>query len=262
MNFCEVGLSLQSKKMKETFYLRHDYNSRNDEKILRLRKKYPDGSGYAIYWMLLEKLAESSEGRLKLSNIDDIAFDIRFSCERIADVVNQYELFECDDIYFWSNRLLSDLSERDEKSRQGKLAAKIRWDKERKKMQTHCISNADAIAGKERKGKKEYKKEINKEKKSKDFSIEEKTHTPPIAAPPPSDDYSFTKVSVEINRDLMFEKYKWLTDELYKSFVLEAIAWCESKGKDVLRTSRLINWINVYLKNNGIPKPKTTIKWL
>jgi hypothetical protein len=140
--------------MKETFYLRHDYNSRNDEKILKLRREYPDGSGYAIYWMLLEKLAESSEGRLKLSDIENIAFDLRFSCERIADVINQYMLFENDNTFFWSNRLLSDLAERDEKSKQGKLAAKIRWDKERKKMQTHCNGNADAMQGKERKGKK------------------------------------------------------------------------------------------------------------
>lgn len=138
---------------KETYYLKHDYNSRNDEKILKLRRKHEDGSGYAIYWMLLEKLGESSEGRLKLDDIENIAFDLHFSCERIADVINQYMLFENDGIYFWSNRLLSDLAERDEKSKQGKLAAKVRWDKERKKMQTHCERNAGAMQGKERKGK-------------------------------------------------------------------------------------------------------------
>lgn len=140
--------------MKEVFYLKHDYNSRNDEKILKLRRKYPDGSGYSIYWMLLEKLGESSEGRLRLNDIENIAYDLHFPCERIADVLNQYMLFENDEVFFWSNRLLSDLAERNEKSKQGKLAAKIRWDKERKKMQTHCISNATAMQGEERRGEK------------------------------------------------------------------------------------------------------------
>ena len=138
--------------MKETYYLKHDYNSRNDEKVLRLRMKYEDGSGYAIYWMLLEKLGESSEGRLKLEDIEYIGYDLHFSCDRIADVIHQHMLFENDGMYFWSNRLLSDLAGRDEKSKQGRLAAKVRWDKERKKMQTHCSGNADAMQGEDRIG--------------------------------------------------------------------------------------------------------------
>lgn len=136
--------------MKETFYLRHDYNSRNDERVLKLRRKYPNGEGYGCYWMILEKLAESSEGRLRLVDVDDIAFDLHMDSKRITDVIQMYSLFENDQEYFWSNRLLSDLKEREEKSKKAVLANKVRWDKERNKLQTD--SRRTPRKGKERKG--------------------------------------------------------------------------------------------------------------
>lgn len=152
--------------MKESFYFKHDYNARSDERILRLRRNYPDGSGYGIFWMLVEKLAESSEARLKLSNIEDIAFDMQIPCDRIADVINKYDLFKIEGDYFWSPRLISDLQERDEKSKKAKLAAKTRWDKEAKLMQTHSKRNTDAMQGEERRGEERKEKKGEEQKKT------------------------------------------------------------------------------------------------
>lgn len=140
--------------MKESFYLRHDYNSRNDEKILKLRRKYPNGAGYGIYWMLIEKLAESSECRIKFEDIDDVAFELHLDSEWITDVIRGYDLFSFDDTYFWSNRLLSDLKTREEKSKKAILANKIRWGKQANPIQTDTKRTPDVIHtdSKERKG--------------------------------------------------------------------------------------------------------------
>jgi|SRR6185295_6867493 len=151
--------------MKESFYLKHDYNSRNDEKVLRLRAKYSNGTGYAIYWMLLEKLAESSEGRLKLVDIDVLAFELQMESKWIADVIQSYNLFEKDDVFFWSNRLLSDINDRNEKSKKAVLANKIRWDKERKEANKNPngIQMDSEMESKDRRGEERKDKESKKE---------------------------------------------------------------------------------------------------
>jgi hypothetical protein len=194
--------------MKETFYLRHDYNARNDERIIKLRRKYPDGAGYGIYWMVIEKLAESSEGRIELASMDDLAFDLHLDSKRIEDVIRSYKLFEIDKKYFWSNRLLGDLAERESKSKQAILANKIRWDRERKKLQTESgrtPRKGEERKGEERKGKKKSDKEINKK--------------------------------------LIFKRFPNLLEDEYSNYLTEIQAWCNDKGDGQVTTSRVINWI-------------------
>ena len=152
--------------MKETFYFKHDYNSRNDERIVRLRFKYPNNEGYAIFFLLLEKLAESSEARIKISDIEIVTFDIRTNYERTKDVIFNSGLFRFNKDFFWSPRLVHDLEERSEKNKKAKLAIKVRWDRERryKEKQRLDISNdtsldkkakinTDVLQGEERRGK-------------------------------------------------------------------------------------------------------------
>lgn len=151
---------------KEVFYLKHDYNSRNDEKVLRLRVKYPNGTGYAIYWMVLEKLAESSEGRLRLDDIDVIAYELQMDSEWITDVIRSYGLFELDNSFFWSNRLLADMNERNEKSQKAVLANKIRWDNVRKEANKNPngVQPDIQMESKERRGEERKEKRNIKEK--------------------------------------------------------------------------------------------------
>ncbi len=152
--------------MKETFYLRHDYNARNDEKILRLRTKY-GAEGFGIYWMLIEKLAESSEGRLLLADIPSIAYELHSECERITDVIRTYNLFEFNEEYFWSKRLMQDLAERNEICKKAKLSAKVRWATHtRQKAHEKAHQNANAMQGKEKKRKERKREESGSELKS------------------------------------------------------------------------------------------------
>jgi len=165
--------------MKETYYFRHDYNSRNDEKILKLRQKY-GAEGYGLYWMIIEKISESSEGRIKLSDIDAISYDIHSDSKRIASVIQDFDLFKIDKDYFFSLRLLSDLEERNKKSEKAILANKIRWDNERRKNKRDywlkkAKKNPNGFQGKERKGEErkeeEKKKNIKEKMNKKDFEI-------------------------------------------------------------------------------------------
>ena len=77
---------------KKSFYFPHDYNARNDEKILALRMDLK-AEGYGIYFMLLEKLLESDRYIL-LKDYNRLAFDLRVSAENIKKVVENYGLFQ------------------------------------------------------------------------------------------------------------------------------------------------------------------------
>lgn len=48
--------------MKSSEYFSHDYNARNDEKLLKLRSEY-GWEGYGVFWGLIEMMAEN-EGRI------------------------------------------------------------------------------------------------------------------------------------------------------------------------------------------------------
>ncbi len=49
--------------MADKYWFKHDYNARNDEKILELRAEF-GAEGYGIFWMLMEKMAENHYGWL------------------------------------------------------------------------------------------------------------------------------------------------------------------------------------------------------
>jgi hypothetical protein len=48
--------------MKETYYFSHDYNARNDEKIIKLIQK-EGWEAYGIYWAVVEKIYELLRNR-------------------------------------------------------------------------------------------------------------------------------------------------------------------------------------------------------
>jgi len=145
--------------MKDSFYFPHDYTARSDEKIIKLRRKY-GWEGYGLYWGLIEMLANSSEARLLISDIEDYAFEMRSECERIKDIIFNFDLFKNDQKFFWSPRLVKFFKEREKKSELAKKSAKARWYAENKghanALRTQCEGNAI----KERKGKENKVNEI------------------------------------------------------------------------------------------------------
>jgi len=119
-------------------YFPHDYNARNDLKMVELHQKY-GMEGIGIYWCIVEMLYEEG-GRIKLSMIDCIASSL--SVEKSAiDCIIASNLFENDAEYFYSNAALIRLTKRQEISEKRSESASKRWNTD-DSMQLHTTGNA------------------------------------------------------------------------------------------------------------------------
>jgi len=143
---------------KDSFYFPHDTNARTDEKMIHLLSVL-DWVGYGIYWAIIEKLHESSDGWLE-ADCERIAFDLRTQCAFIKQILSDFNLFKFDGTRFTSDRVLRNLEYRNNKSGSARNSAKARWNKAltdyANAMRTQCDGNArKERKGKERKGNKE-----------------------------------------------------------------------------------------------------------
>jgi hypothetical protein len=116
--------------MKETFYFSHDYHSRSDEKILRVRAKY-GARGYGTFWMLVEIMAESSLPHIQLRDIPAIAVsineDVKWLKEFIDFCIDEAKLFLCDGELFTSQRMIKHKTFRENFRIKGQEGAAKRW---------------------------------------------------------------------------------------------------------------------------------------
>ena len=71
---------------KDAYYFSHDSNSRNDVKIIKLRREM-GMEGYGIFWCLIEILRESSDYKISLSSVDDISFNIHVNSQKIMKII-------------------------------------------------------------------------------------------------------------------------------------------------------------------------------
>ncbi|MBT9164561.1 MAG: hypothetical protein DDT23_00562 [candidate division WS2 bacterium] len=114
------------------YYFPHDYNARNDPKILQLRLRLGN-EGYGIYWQLIEILHEQG-GKIQLDEIEGVAFSLNVELEKLNNIITilyQLKLLNKDDNSIWNDRVLNNLKERKEKrlarSRAGKKGMTTRW---------------------------------------------------------------------------------------------------------------------------------------
>lgn len=149
--------------MSDTFYFSHDYNTRSDEKIKKLI--YEHGfEGYGLYWAIIEELYQNANAmRLECERI---AYELRTDKERIASIINDFDLFVVDGEFFHSKSIEKRLKMRSEKSRKASESAKARWSNANA-MRTHSERNAI----KESKGK-ENKVNVFKEPTVKEIQSE------------------------------------------------------------------------------------------
>ena len=75
----------------------HYLNARNDRKIRKGRLQLGI-EFYAIYFMILEVLAEQKDFRYPIADIDILADDFGTSIQKIQLVITQYDLFEIDPV--------------------------------------------------------------------------------------------------------------------------------------------------------------------
>lgn len=118
--------------MKDAFYFSHDSNARHDPKISELIADF-GMEGYGIFWVIIEMMREQKEYKLELKRIGAIAIQTNTTKATIRDLVNgcisDYNLFESDEEFFWSNSLVKRMKLREEKSKKAKMAIKKRWEK-------------------------------------------------------------------------------------------------------------------------------------
>ncbi len=141
---------------KVTQYFSHDYNARNDPKIQELLAER-GVEGIGIYWCIVEMLYEQG-GKLPIKSYKSIAFALHVNCTCIADVIENFGLFEKDDKEFWSNSVLARLGKRQKVAEQKRRAAEARWGVKNSDADA-LKNNADAMQMQCNINKKENKKE-------------------------------------------------------------------------------------------------------
>lgn len=152
--------------MKDTYYFQHDYNARKDPKCSALINDF-GLAGYGIYWCLIEILHEQG-GKIKKfpKLIDGIAFELGIEIEaltkQIEAMLQDYNLLQEDENYIWSNRVLKNLEDRENKKQlkinAGRLgglkSGEIRKKQNQERSKTkQCLKQNEANEAKESKVK-------------------------------------------------------------------------------------------------------------
>jgi len=127
--------------MKE--YFSHDYNARNDQKLVSLIRKM-GMEGIGIYWCLVEIMYECY-GSIHPDKIIDIAFDLHTDSDKVKAVLDS-DLFKKKSKKYFSTSILNRIEKRKEKTDKTRLAALKSWESRRKPnanaKQTESKSNA------------------------------------------------------------------------------------------------------------------------
>ena len=114
---------------KDSYYFQHDFNSRNDEKILELRARF-GAEGYGIFWMVVESMAETSDGKLKASLIGGLSHGYGLPIEKLQKILDccvEVGLFKLKKGNYLSDRMLRYKEFRKKMSQFGQEGAKKRW---------------------------------------------------------------------------------------------------------------------------------------
>lgn len=146
---------------KQTYYFSHDYNARNDEKILELRAKF-GAEGYGIFWMLIETMAENDNCGVKASLIGGLSLGYGIPKGRLQEIIDacvEIGLLLEENGYYFSIRLLSHKEMRKKFIESGRKGAELRWGGYRGGIREGYAKESKVKEKKEKKENKE-KKEI------------------------------------------------------------------------------------------------------
>jgi len=109
-------------------YFSHDYNARNDKKLVMASMKY-GLEALGAYWAIIEMIYEEG-GYLSITEYERITFELRTSEELVKYLIHDSLLFENDGVRFWSNTALERLKLRAEKSEKARISIEARWSKQ------------------------------------------------------------------------------------------------------------------------------------
>jgi hypothetical protein len=222
--------------IKECYYFPHDSNARNDEKITWMRTVY-GSEGYGWYWILIEMLRDQNDYKLNYGNkyaCNALALQLQCNADAahkfIEDCINEFNLFESDGEFFWSNSLIRRMKNKDEKSEKARQAALSRWDKKcnADAMQTQCDSNASKV-NKSKVNKKDILPKPEKIKFADDVTMTEEEHRKLVE-----------KLGEQKTADMIerLSLYKGSTGTKYKSDYKTILSWI-NKDKEKQRAEQV-----------------------
>jgi hypothetical protein len=144
---------------KESFYFQHDYEAVNDPKIQALIGNY-GAAGYGVFWRIIEMLHSEVCHVLPYKQyiFSGIAMQMRveydFVEKLVVSCVKEFELFQSDELSFWSERVFDNFEKRKNLSKirslAGKRGAEAKWNS---RFNDGEMANANGKMTKERKGK-------------------------------------------------------------------------------------------------------------
>ena len=149
--------------MKE--YFSHDLNSRNDRKMVNLQMQV-GMEGIGVYWCIVEMLYEE-QGRLMRTECERIAFELRVESDLVKSIITDFDLFDFDEISFWSASVDRRIEAQIQVSQGAKKAAQARW----QKFETQSINSKNANAMRTQSDSNANKEKKSKEKESKENNI-------------------------------------------------------------------------------------------
>lgn len=148
--------------MKDAFYFPHDANAQNDEKLLHIVSRF-GMTGYGLFWCWIEAMHECQDGKLTIKLIEGLSLRFRVDKDMLLQFYNEaisIGLFICDDKKYWSQRVLRNKDEfeqkRHKKSEAGKRGMLSRWGSN-----NTAITNDNNVITKHNKGKES---KVNKRK--------------------------------------------------------------------------------------------------
>lgn len=97
--------------MKNSYYMKHDFNSQDDEKILELRARF-GWQGFGLYWAINEQLAQATDYKLSNKRLNGLALKLSTSPKELSEFISacvEIELYAQDGDMFYSKRLRNDM---------------------------------------------------------------------------------------------------------------------------------------------------------
>ena len=124
-------MNKQYKFLEKENWFKHDFRSREDKKLIRLKIKWKSSAPIGVFWQLCEMIYES--GGLLEYDIDVIAYNCSDSVELVEDVIKMCFIIT-DDNFLTHETIVEQLDEREEgyikmigdKSKAGKASAEAK----------------------------------------------------------------------------------------------------------------------------------------
>lgn len=201
----------------KAFYFPHDDNAAGDERVLKLRAKFGNTEGYAMWFMLLEYLSRNN-GNVDAGAMQELSICYAIPAEKWHEFVTvccDIGLLHKNRNVMFSPRLLDAMKERDERKEQATKAANVRWGKPNDgKAKSNAGAYAGAMPGEERRGEERILKKPTK--KSADDEAT-KTTTGKVDDSPPAEPTRAPKTDEQVEQEFFaLAMTEWGADEPYR----------------------------------------------